>query len=59
MNAVPTIEISRRGVAEEVARTCEQTGFLIISGHNYIPVTTFPDKISKFFKACSVLSNYQ
>jgi isopenicillin N synthase-like dioxygenase len=47
MNAasvVPTIDIgpflagdgaARRAVAAEVARTCEQTGFLIISGHGF------------------------
>jgi isopenicillin N synthase-like dioxygenase len=44
MNAVPTIDISRflgneparkQAVADEVARTCEQTGFLIISGHGF------------------------
>ena len=44
MNAVPTIDISpflqneparKRAVAEEVARTCEETGFLIISGHGF------------------------
>ncbi|MBW8906658.1 MAG: isopenicillin N synthase family oxygenase, partial [Betaproteobacteria bacterium] len=42
MSAVPTIDIGpflgnettrKRAVADEVARTCEQTGFLIISGH--------------------------
>ncbi|HEX6529898.1 MAG TPA: 2-oxoglutarate and iron-dependent oxygenase domain-containing protein, partial [Burkholderiales bacterium] len=32
---VPTIDISRLGIANEVARTCEQTGFLIISGHGF------------------------
>ena len=35
MIAVPTIDISKREAAEEVARTCEQTGFLIISGHGF------------------------
>ena len=44
MNAVPTIDISpflgnesarKRAVADEVARTCEQTGFLIIAGHGF------------------------
>ena len=44
MSAVPTIDISpflgneparKRAVADEVARTCEQTGFLIISGHGF------------------------
>src|SRR6185436_14644394 len=35
MSAVPTIDISKRDVAGEVARTCEQTGFLIISGHGF------------------------
>jgi len=44
MSAVPTIDISpfldnepaRKGaVADEVARTCERTGFLIISGHGF------------------------
>ena len=29
MSAVPTIDISKREAAEEVARTCEETGFLI------------------------------
>src|SRR6185436_13525619 len=32
---VPTIDLSRSGIADEVARTCEQTGFLIISGHGF------------------------
>ena len=32
---VPTIDISKPGIAEEVARTCERTGFLIISGHGF------------------------
>src|SRR5256885_2473465 len=44
MSAVPTIDISpflgnepagKRAVAAEVARTCEQTGFLIIAGHAF------------------------
>ena len=44
MSAVPTIDIGpfhrndaarKRAVADEVARTCEQTGFLIISGHGF------------------------
>jgi isopenicillin N synthase-like dioxygenase len=35
MIAVPTIDISRRDIAGEVARTCRQTGFLIISGHGF------------------------
>jgi isopenicillin N synthase-like dioxygenase len=32
---VPTIDISRPGIAAEVARTCEETGFLILSGHGF------------------------
>jgi isopenicillin N synthase-like dioxygenase len=32
---VPTIDISRPGIAGDVARTCEETGFLIISGHGF------------------------
>jgi len=32
---VPTIDISTPGIAADVARTCEQTGFLIISGHGF------------------------
>jgi isopenicillin N synthase-like dioxygenase len=32
---VPTIDISRPGIAADVARTCEETGFLIISGHGF------------------------
>ena len=35
MSTVPTIDISRPGIAKEVARTCEETGFLIISGHGF------------------------
>jgi isopenicillin N synthase-like dioxygenase len=44
MSAVPTIDISpflgneparKRAVADEVARTCEQTGFVIIAGHGF------------------------
>src|SRR3954451_7581443 len=44
MSAVPTIDISpflandaagKRAVAEQLARTCEQTGFLIIAGHGF------------------------
>jgi isopenicillin N synthase-like dioxygenase len=44
MTAVPTIDIGtflmneaagKRAVAEQIARTCEQTGFLIISGHGF------------------------
>jgi len=35
MSAVPTIDISGHGIAEEVARTCKETGFLIISGHGF------------------------
>jgi len=44
MSAVPTIDISpflgnelarKRAVADQIARTCEQTGFLIISGHGF------------------------
>ena len=44
MSAVPTIDMSpflgneparKRAVAEEVARTCQQTGFLIICGHGF------------------------
>jgi len=35
MTAVPTIDISRPGIAGEVARTCRETGFLIISGHGF------------------------
>ena len=35
MSAVPTIDISKREAAEEVARVCEETGFLIISGHGF------------------------
>src|SRR4051794_36786517 len=44
MSAVPTVDISpfldnepgrKRTVASEVARTCEQTGFLIIAGHGF------------------------
>lgn len=35
MIAVPTIDISRPGIAGEVARTCRETGFLIISGHGF------------------------
>lgn len=35
MSAVPTIDISRHGIAGEVARTCRETGFLIISGHGF------------------------
>lgn len=44
MSAVPTIDIGpfvrnaaagKQAVAEEVARTCEETGFLIISGHGF------------------------
>ena len=44
MSAVPTIDIrpfvrndagGKRAVAEQVARTCEQTGFLIIAGHGF------------------------
>src|SRR3954463_313427 len=35
MSAVPTIDISQRAAAEEVARTCEETGFLIICGHGF------------------------
>ena len=34
-HSVPTIDISRPGIAEAVARTCEETGFLIISGHGF------------------------
>ena len=43
-SAVPTIDIGRffdgdaaakRAIAEQVAQTCEQTGFLIISGHRF------------------------
>ena len=34
-NAVPTIDLSAPGIADAVARTCEQTGFLIISGHGF------------------------
>jgi isopenicillin N synthase-like dioxygenase len=33
--AVPTIDISKPGIADGVARTCERTGFLIISGHGF------------------------
>jgi isopenicillin N synthase-like dioxygenase len=32
---VPTIDISRPGIAADVARTCEETGFLIIAGHGF------------------------
>jgi len=44
MSVVPTIDIGpfvsndaadKRAVAEQVARTCEQTGFLIIAGHGF------------------------
>jgi isopenicillin N synthase-like dioxygenase len=35
MSAVPTIDISRPGIAAQVARTCEETGFLVISGHGF------------------------
>ena len=44
MSAVPTIDLGpflrndaakKRAVAEQVARTCEQPGFLIISGHGF------------------------
>src|ERR1051325_11414271 len=44
MSAVPTIDMSpflgneparKRAVAEEVARTCQQAGFLIICGHGF------------------------
>jgi len=35
MSVVPTIDISKPGIAAEVARTCEETGFLIISGHGF------------------------
>src|ERR1051325_3098247 len=44
MSAVPTIDIGpfrandaagKRAIGEQVARTCEQTGFLIISGHGF------------------------
>ena len=34
-NAVPTIDLSAPGIADAVARTCERTGFLIISGHGF------------------------
>ena len=43
-NAVPTIDVSpflggdaaaKGAIAEQVARTCEQTGFLIIAGHRF------------------------
>jgi isopenicillin N synthase-like dioxygenase len=46
MNAVPTIDIGpflrgdiarSRAVAAQVAQTCEQTGFLVISGHGFPP----------------------
>jgi isopenicillin N synthase-like dioxygenase len=37
-SVVPTIDISAgRESAEQVARACEQTGFLIISGHRFPP----------------------
>jgi isopenicillin N synthase-like dioxygenase len=32
---VPTIDLSAPDIAQAVARTCEQTGFLIISGHGF------------------------
>ena len=32
---VPTIDLSKVGIAGEVARTCEATGFLIITGHGF------------------------
>ena len=35
MSAIPTIDISRPGIAKQVARTCEETGFLVISGHGF------------------------
>ena len=35
MSAVPTIDISKREAAEEVARACEETGFLNICGHGF------------------------
>jgi len=44
MSAVPTIDIGpflandaagKRAIGEQVARTCEQTGFLMISGHAF------------------------
>src|SRR5690606_19804973 len=35
MRGVPTIDLSRPGIAEEVARTCEETGFLIIANHGF------------------------
>lgn len=37
MSAVPTIDIRSPSAAEQVARTCEETGFLIISGHGFPP----------------------
>ena len=35
MSAIPTIDISRPGIAKEVARTCEETGFLVVAGHGF------------------------
>lgn len=35
MSAIPTIDISRPGIAKQVARTCEETGFLVIAGHGF------------------------